>query len=196
MLQVGDEVPRFSLVGDDGKPHGPADHRGKTLVVYFYPKDDTPGCTREAVAFSKLADDFAKAGAVVYGVSRDSTESHCRFRDKHKLGVRLLSDPTLEVHRAFGAWGEKTMYGKKVEGVLRSTFLIGPDGKIAHVWPSVKVDGHAEAVLAALVGEAPKAPAKKAPAKRRAPKKVTAKKVTAKPPAPKKKDGKPAAKKR
>lgn len=148
MLGEGDKAPPFRLESDAGKTVSLGDFAGRTLVVYFYPKDDTPGCTREALAFSGLAGELAGAGASVVGISRDSVASHCRFRDKHRLTIPLLSDPDLAVHRAFGAWGEKTMYGRKVEGTIRSTFVIDGDGVIRKVYPSVKVDGHAEAVLA------------------------------------------------
>jgi peroxiredoxin Q/BCP len=146
----GQPAPVFSLPGSDGADHALAGYRGKKVVLYFYPKDNTPGCTREAVAFSASAAAFAKKNAVVLGVSKDSIASHCRFRDQHQLGIVLLSDPDLAVHRAFGVYGEKMMYGKPVMGVIRSTFVIGPDGTIERVFSPVKVDGHAEAVLAAL----------------------------------------------
>jgi peroxiredoxin Q/BCP len=158
------KAPDFKLVSDGGKTLSLRDFAGKTLVLYFYPKDDTPGCTREAIAFTKRLSAFKKAGAEVVGVSKDSVETHCRFRDKHALKITLLSDPDLAVHKAYGAYGEKTMYGKKVMGVIRSTFVIGPDGRIARAFKSVKVDGHEDQVLAALSGDAkssPKKPQKK-----------------------------------
>ncbi len=162
MLKAGDRAPSFDLPSDSGKNVALGDFAGKTLVVYFYPKDNTPGCTREAQAFTKLLGAFRKVGADVVGVSKDSVASHCNFRDKLGLKVPLLSDPELTTHKAFGAWGEKTMYGKKVTGVIRSTFVIGPDGNIARAYPSVKVDGHADAVLAEVTGKSDaKAPAKK-----------------------------------
>jgi peroxiredoxin Q/BCP len=195
MLEQGDKAPAFSLESDAGKTVSLADFAGKTLVVYFYPKDDTPGCTREAIAFSGALDRFAKAGAAVVGISKDSVKSHAKFRAKYALAIPLLSDPDLKVHEAFGAYGEKTMYGKKVMGTIRSTFVIGPDGKVARVFPSVKVDGHEEAVLAAVGAggsPAPKPAAKAAP-------KPAAKKAAAKPaakaaPKPAAKAAKPAAK--
>jgi peroxiredoxin Q/BCP len=147
---VGAPAPGFSLAGSDSATHSLASHAGKKVVLYFYPKDDTPGCTREALAFSAQLAAFAKKNAVVLGVSKDSIASHCRFRDKHALGFVLLSDPDLAVHRAYGVYGEKMMYGKPVMGVIRSTFVIGPDGTIERVFSPVKVDGHEEAVLAAL----------------------------------------------
>ncbi|MGK3999978.1 peroxiredoxin [Sorangium sp. So ce1024] len=180
MLNAGDRAPDFSLESDSGKTVSLADFPGKTVVLYFYPKDDTPGCTREAQAFSEALQAFAEAGAVVLGVSRDSVERHRKFRDKYDLGVTLLSDPDLAAHEAYGAYGEKTMYGKKVMGTIRSTFIIGPDRTLKHVFSGVKVDGHADAVLALVRGGgAPGAPpaaekraatkgAAKAPAKRAA----------------------------
>jgi peroxiredoxin Q/BCP len=169
MLKEGDQAPAFDLQSDAGTAVKLSDFAGQVLVLYFYPRDSTPGCTREAVAFSEALARFGAAGARVVGVSKDSVKSHGAFRDKYSLAIPLLSDPGLAVHKAFGAWGEKTMYGKKVEGTIRSTFVIGPDGKIAKVFPSVKVDGHVEQVLAALGarGEAKAAaPAKKTAKKR------------------------------
>jgi peroxiredoxin Q/BCP len=127
-----------------------ADLAGKWVVVYFYPKDATPGCTTEALQFRDLAAEFAARGAVVLGVSKDSVASHCKFRDKHSLGFALLSDPDGAMMAKYGAWGEKVMYGKKVTGTIRSTVLIAPDGKVARHWTKVKADGHAAEVLAAL----------------------------------------------
>ncbi|MEO7331258.1 MAG: thioredoxin-dependent thiol peroxidase [Minicystis sp.] len=195
MLKQGDKAPAFSLESDAGKTVSLSDYKGRTLIVYFYPRDDTPGCTREAIAFSGAIDRFTKAGAAVVGISKDTVKSHGKFRDKYTLKIPLLSDADLEVHEAFGAYGEKNMYGKKVMGTIRSTFVIGPDGKISHVFPSVKVDGHEEAVLAALgaggttPAKAPAKPAPKAPAKPalKAPVKPAAK-------APAKPAAKPAAK--
>jgi peroxiredoxin Q/BCP len=153
-LTPGDKAPAFDVPSDSGKNLKLADYAGKSLVLYFYPKDNTPGCTREAQAFTKLLATFKKAKAEVVGVSKDSVASHCNFRDKLKLKVPLASDPDLTVHKAYGAYGEKTMYGKKVTGVIRSTFLIDVDskgtGKIRRTWSNVKVDGHAEAVLEEL----------------------------------------------
>jgi peroxiredoxin Q/BCP len=181
MLKEGDKAPAFSLESDSGKRIGLSDFRGKKLVVYFYPRDNTPGCTREAIAFSGARAAFEKAGAAVLGVSKDSVASHCKFRDQHKLAIPLLSDPDLAVHKAFGAYGEKTMYGKKVEGVIRSTFVIDGDGVITKAFPSVKVDGHEAQVLAALGAAADAAPTKKAaPAKKAAAAKPAAKKAAAK----------------
>lgn len=147
---AGDKAPQFRLVSDSGQEVSSSDFLGKPLVLYFYPKDDTPGCTREAQAFTKLLRSFRKAGAEVVGVSKDSVAKHCAFRDKYGLKIPLLSDPDLTVHQAYGAYGEKTMYGKKTMGVIRSTFLIDRGGRIARAWSHVKVDGHAEAVLEEL----------------------------------------------
>lgn len=149
MLKEGDKAPSFDLESDEGGRVSLRDFAGKTLVLYFYPRDNTPGCTREAQAFTAVRRAIEAAGGAVVGVSRDSIKSHQSFRQKCNLGITLLSDPDLSTHKAYGAWGEKTMYGKKVEGVLRTTFII-KDGTIARVFPNVKVDGHAEAVLEAI----------------------------------------------
>jgi peroxiredoxin Q/BCP len=166
VLNEGDKAPPFTLNSDTEGKVSLRDFAGKTLVLYFYPRDNTPGCTREAKEFTATRQRFEKAGGVVVGVSRDSLQSHQKFRSSCDLSILLLSDPDLEVHKAYGAWGEKTMYGKKVEGVLRSTFLI-QNGKITRVFKNVKVDGHAEAVLAAITG-ASAAPAAKPAAKKTA----------------------------
>jgi peroxiredoxin Q/BCP len=147
MPQAGDAAPAFSLPGDAG-PISLADFAGKKLVVYFYPKDDTPGCTTEGKAFSALKAAFDAADTAVLGISRDSVAAHAKFRAKHGLTVALGSDEGA-VTEAFGVWVEKSMYGKKYMGIERATFLIGRDGKVARVWPKVKVPGHAEVVLAA-----------------------------------------------
>jgi peroxiredoxin Q/BCP len=149
-VQEGTKAPTFDLESDSGNRVTLDDFSGKWVVLYFYPKDNTPGCTREAQDFTAAAARLKKLGAVVVGVSKDSVKSHCGFRDKLAIAYPLLSDPDLAVHRAYGAWGTKTMYGKKVEGVIRSTFLISPDGKLARVWRSVKVDGHVDKVIATL----------------------------------------------
>jgi thioredoxin-dependent peroxiredoxin len=149
-LEAGDPAPAFALPGDDGRTHALAEHVGKPVVVYFYPRDDTPGCTTEACAFRDNLGRAAAKGAVVYGISRDTLKSHEKFRAKYGLTFPLLSDEDLAVHRAYGAWGEKIMYGQPTIGVVRSTFLIGPDGRIARAWPRVKVEGHVDAVMAAL----------------------------------------------
>lgn len=149
-LKVGDTAPGFSLEGDDGQTHTLAQHAGTPVVVYFYPRDDTPGCTTEACDFRDNLQRATAHGAVVYGISRDSLAAHAKFKSKYNLNFTLLSDPTLATHVAYGAWGEKVMYGQKTVGVIRSTFLVGKDGKIAKVWPRVKVQGHVDDVLTAL----------------------------------------------
>ncbi|MGH7269875.1 MAG: peroxiredoxin [Polyangiaceae bacterium] len=146
----GDPAPYFDLEEAKGPRLSLASFAGKWLILYFYPRDNTPGCTREAVAFSGSLHRIEELGARVVGVSKDSAKSHCGFRDKIGIGFPLLSDPDLTVHKAYGAWGTKVMYGKKIEGSLRSTFLITPDGDVARVWRNVKVDGHVDAVLAFL----------------------------------------------
>ncbi len=125
-------------------------YQGKWLVLYFYPKDDTPGCTREACGFRDLKAEFAEHGAVIVGVSRDDGKSHDAFKKKYELPFELLSDPDLKLHKAYGAYGEKTSYGKTSMGVIRTTVLIDPKGKVVKTWPNVKVDGHVEKVLAEL----------------------------------------------
>jgi peroxiredoxin Q/BCP len=149
-VKEGAAAPKFDLESDAGERVTNADFAGQWLVLYFYPKDNTPGCTREAQDFTKAAARLKKLGAAVIGVSKDSVKSHCGFRDKIGIRFPLLSDPELAVHKAYGAWGKKVMYGKQVEGVIRSTFLVAPDGKLARAWSGVKVDGHVEKVLAAL----------------------------------------------
>ena len=150
MLKEGDKAPSFNLDSDNGGKVSLRDFAGRTLVLYFYPRDNTPGCTREAVGFTAARRAIEKAGGAVVGVSRDSLKSHQSFREKCNLDITLLSDPDLSVHKAYGAWGEKTMYGKKVVGVIRSTTLIDPKGRIAHRWPKVRAAGHAKAVLERL----------------------------------------------
>jgi thioredoxin-dependent peroxiredoxin len=150
MLNPGDAAPDFSLPDADGKHKSLNDFKGRFVVLYFYPKDDTSGCTKEAVDFTGLKDSFEKKNAAVLGMSPDSPKSHAKFRDKHALGVELLADEEKGVLEAYGVWAEKKMYGRAYMGVRRSTFLIGPDGKILKVWRDVKVPGHAEAVLKAL----------------------------------------------
>lgn len=147
-LTVGAAAPDFEVEGAQG-PVRLADYSGRTLVLYFYPKDDTSGCTKEAQEFSALADAFASAGAAVLGVSKDSAASHAKFVAKYDLKVALGADPSGACVEAYGAWVEKSMYGRKYMGIERSTFLIDAQGKIAGVWRKVKVPGHAAAVLAA-----------------------------------------------
>ncbi|MAU98444.1 MAG: peroxiredoxin [Fulvimarina sp.] len=148
-ISVGENCPDFTLPDDHGDPVALADVRGKPFVLYFYPKDDTSGCTREAVDFSGLAADFQAAGVAVFGVSPDPVKKHQKFRDKYELAVRLLSDEEKVLLGAFGVWVEKSMYGRKYMGVERTTALIDAYGKVARIWPKVKVPGHAEEVLEA-----------------------------------------------
>jgi thioredoxin-dependent peroxiredoxin len=149
-LEEGDKAPAFTLAADDCGKVKLADLKGSPVVLYFYPADDTPGCTREACAFRDRAAELKKLGAKVFGISPDAVRSHAKFRDKYKLNFPLLADPKHKVAEQFGAWREKNMYGKKVMGIVRSTFLIGSDGLIKRVWRSVKVDRHDERVLEAL----------------------------------------------
>jgi len=146
---MGAKAPAFTLPRDGGGSMSLADFKGRKLVLYFYPKADTPGCTRESIAFSGLKRTFAKANTEIVGVSADPVKAQDKFRDKHKLTIPLASDETKKMLTAYGVWGEKSMYGRKFMGVRRTTFLIDPDGRIAQVWENVKVDGHAEAVLEA-----------------------------------------------
>ncbi len=146
MLQVGQQAPAFCLPNQDEVEICLRDLKGKWVVLYFYPKDMTPGCTTEACDFTEALPDFEKLEAVVLGVSPDSPEKHRRFIEKKDLKITLLSDESKEALKAYGAWGLKKMYGREFEGVIRSTFLIDPDGKVAAVWPKVRVKGHVEAV--------------------------------------------------
>lgn len=148
--EVGQAAPDIELARDDGTPLKLASLRGKPVVVYFYPQDDTETCTVEAIEFSRLLPEFGKLGAVVVGISPDSAKSHAKFRKKHDLKVGLASDEDRSIIEAYGLWGEKQTFGRKYMGVERATFLIGPDGRIAEVWRKVRVKGHAEAVLAAI----------------------------------------------
>ena len=150
MLKEGDKAPAFKLPSVEGGDVGLKDFAGKTVVLYFYPKDDTPGCTREACAFRDSQAALKKAGAVVLGVSPDSVESHQKFRGKYKLNFPLLADADKSVAKKYGAWGEKVMYGKKVVGMIRSTFVIDGDGVVTRAMYGVTPDGHADAVLSAL----------------------------------------------
>jgi thioredoxin-dependent peroxiredoxin len=148
--KVGSPAPSFSLPSDSGAEVSLAGLKGKWVVLYFYPKNNTPGCTREAIAFEAAAAALKKRGAVVLGVSRDTVASHCGFKEKQGLRFPLLSDPDSKVHKLYGAYGDKTMYGKKITGALRTTAVITPDGKLARLFSNVKVDGHSDAVLAFL----------------------------------------------
>jgi len=151
MITEGKKAPNFALESDSGEKVRLSQFLGEhNVVLYFYPKDDTPGCTKEACAFHDARAKIARAGAVVLGVSPDSPERHTKFKEKYKLGFTLLADPDHAVAEKYGAWGEKTLYGKKSMGIIRSTFLIDKTGVVRKVWPKVKVDGHDEAVLAAL----------------------------------------------
>lgn len=149
MVQDGDKAPDFTMPTDTGNPLALAGLKGKVVVLYFYPKDDTSGCTAEAKDFSQLAPDFRKVGVEVVGVSPDSVESHRKFRKKYDLAVKLAADADKAVAMAYGVWVEKSMYGRKYMGVERSTFLIDGRGRIARSWRKVKVPGHAAEVLAA-----------------------------------------------
>ena len=149
VLQPGAKAPDFSLPRDGGGTLSLRDHKGRKLVLYFYPKADTPGCTKESIAFSGLKSAFARAGTDVVGVSADPVKAQDKFRDKHGLKVPLASDEDKKMLTTYGVWGEKSMYGRKFMGVRRVTYLIGADGRVAQVWDNVKVDGHAEEVLAA-----------------------------------------------
>lgn len=149
-LEEGAKMPPFSLRDDSGNELQSSQWAGRPLVIYFYPKDDTPGCTRQACAFRDAADDFRKLGASVVGISCDSAESHAKFRDKYTLNFPLLVDSDHAVAERFGAWREKNLYGKKSMGIQRSTFLIDAQGKVAKLWKRVRVDGHDAQVLAAL----------------------------------------------
>jgi peroxiredoxin Q/BCP len=152
MLNDGDIAPDVALTGAEGEEVRLGDFKGQKLVVYFYPKDDTSGCTREAQDFTALAAEFEAAGTWVIGVSKDSAKSHAKFSDKYELKVRLLTDTDGAACEAFGTWVEKSMYGRKYMGIDRATFLIDRDGVVKGVWRKVKVPGHAEAVLAAARG--------------------------------------------
>jgi peroxiredoxin Q/BCP len=148
-LAVGDKAPDFKLATDDGGEVSRASLKGQPYVLYFYPKDDTSGCTREALDFTAAARKFEAAGVFVLGVSKDSLESHEKFRRKHKLKLALGSDPDVTAAQAWGVWGEKTLYGRKYMGIGRATFLVDAKGVIRAAWRKVKVPGHVEAVLAA-----------------------------------------------
>ena len=149
MPEIGDRAPDFNLPTDGGQPLKLSKLKGRPVVVFFYPKDDTSGCTTEAKDFSALAKDFEKAGAVVVGVSPDPAKKHDRFKAKHDLAITLLSDESTAILEAWGVWKEKSMYGRKYMGVERTTFLIDGKGIVRQIWPKVKVAGHAQAVLEA-----------------------------------------------
>jgi len=142
-------APGFQLQRDGGESVSLADYAGQKLVLFFYPRADTPGCTREAIDFTRLKDAFADQGTAVLGVSADTVKAQESFRDKHQLAVPLMSDENHEMLEAYGAWGEKSMYGRNFMGIIRTTVLIGADGRVARIWRNVRVDGHADEVLAA-----------------------------------------------
>ena len=150
MPTEGEQAPDFRLPADDGKTYALRDLRGKKVVLYFYPKDDTPGCTKEACSFRDNLSRVQSKGAIVLGVSKDDLESHAKFREKYSLSFPLLSDPEGKVLSAYGVWKEKNLYGKTFMGIERTTFVIDEGGRIQKVFPRVKVDGHVDEVLAAL----------------------------------------------
>ncbi len=172
--QTGDQAPDFLLQDQSGNDVKLSRLRGQHVVLYFYPKDDTPGCTREACDFRDEYSALQRAGAVVLGVSPDSATRHQKFAAKYELPFPLLADTEHQVAEAYGAWGEKSLYGRKFLGITRTTFLIDPKGKVARVWPKVKVQGHVGEVLSALQGGEP-ADEAPAPAKKAAPRKVAKK---------------------
>ncbi|MEM9878483.1 MAG: thioredoxin-dependent thiol peroxidase [Pseudomonadota bacterium] len=151
MPDVGENAPDFTLPGDGGQTISLAELKGKKVVLYFYPKDDTPGCTKEAIAFTQTKAEFEAAGAVVIGVSKDTVAKHDKFKAKHDLTIDLASDEACDMIEAYGVWVEKNMYGKKYMGIERATYLIDAEGKIAEVWRKVKVPGHADKVLEAVM---------------------------------------------
>lgn len=150
MIEVGAKAPEFTLPRDGGGEVSLGGLSGQAVVLYFYPKDDTPGCTKEAIAFTEHADAFGAANAVVLGISKDTVAKHDKFRNKHGLRVALLSDETSDVCERYGVWKEKNMYGRTYMGIERTTVLIDASGTIARIWPKVKVAGHAEEVLEAV----------------------------------------------
>jgi len=149
-LEIGKKAPDFTLLDEDGKRVKLSTFKGRRVVVFFYPKAMTSGCTREACDFRDGSRALESKGVVVVGISRDTPAAQKKFKEKYQLPFPLLSDPETEVHQAFGAWGEKTMYGKKITGALRTTVVVGPDGKVEHIFPKVKVDGHVAQVLESL----------------------------------------------
>lgn len=149
-LVIGQQAPEFELPRDGGGTVKLADFRGRAVVLYFYPQDDTQTCTAEAIEFSRMRPEFERAGAVIIGVSPDSVGKHDKFKAKHNLTVELGADEEREAIEAYGVWSEKTMFGRKYMGVVRSTFLIAPDGTIAKIWRKVRLRGHVEEVLAAV----------------------------------------------
>ncbi len=150
MIEVGQPAPEVSLPRDGGQTVTVSDLKPKAVVLYFYPKDDTPGCTKEAIAFTGLRDEFEAAGAIVLGVSKDPVKKHDKFIAKHDLSIPLLSDEQGDVCERYGTWVEKNMYGKKYMGIERATYLIDGEGVVRNIWRKVKVPGHAEEVLEAV----------------------------------------------
>jgi peroxiredoxin Q/BCP len=149
-LVAGDKAPKFNGPTDGGGTASLGDFSGRYLVIYFYPKDDTPGCTKEAIGFTEQVSAFSQLGAEIIGVSKDTVAKHDKFIAKHNLGIRLISDEDGEMVESYGVWVEKNMYGKKYMGIERATYLVGPDEVIVQVWRKVRVKGHVDAVLAAL----------------------------------------------
>lgn len=150
VLKIGDSAPHFNLPADSGEEINLSQLQGKKVVLYFYPKDDTPGCTLEAQDFSKHNEDFKRKNATVIGISKDSVDSHCTFKSKYALNVILVSDEDTAACTAYGVWKEKSMYGKKYMGIERTTFLIDEKGKVGKIWPNVKVENHVQEVLNSL----------------------------------------------
>ncbi len=150
MLEAGNKAPDFCLPNQDSEEICIRDFQGSWVVLYFYPKDSTPGCTTEALDFTAHKSEFEKIGATIFGISPDSIKRHCNFIAKKELTITLISDEDKEVAKAYGVWQLKKLYGKEYMGIVRSTFLINPDGEIAHIWPKVKVKGHAQEVLEKL----------------------------------------------
>ena len=149
-MDVGDRFPAFSLPDENGQTFDSAMLEGVMFVLYFYPRDNTPGCTKEAIGFSEIYKKLMVRNIPIIGVSKDSPESHRKFADKHGLRFKLLSDPELQLIKAAGAWGKKMMYGKETEGTVRSTYIVGKNGKVEAVWPKVRVEGHADEVYAKI----------------------------------------------
>ena len=149
-LSIGDQAPDFTLPGDGGKDISLSDYKGQNLVLYFYPKDDTSGCTTEAIDFTANLAKFSKLDTAIVGISKDSAAKHDKFKAKHDLKIRLAADEELKTIQAYGVWVEKSMYGRKYMGIERSTFLIDADGKITEIWRKVRVKGHVDAVLSRL----------------------------------------------
>jgi peroxiredoxin Q/BCP len=152
MLSIGSPAPDFNRYDQDGVAHTLAEYRGKWLVIYFYPKDDTPGCTKEACTIAEIYEDFAKLGVAVIGVSKDGIKSHKKFAEKYHLPFTLLADEDTEMNQAYGAWGEKTMYGRRYMGTMRITYVIDPSGNIAKAYPEVDPANHALELLTDLKG--------------------------------------------